>query len=214
MNAATQNAARLAADARLLFSNARWPTAASVAALSIEEAGKVVILRRFLTASDEEIRALWKDYRSHTRKNVNWILPDLIAGGARKLDDFRSMVDKDAEHPFLLDTLKQLGFYSDRLGAAHWSIPSEVIESDLAEQLVRTAELLSPKRSISIRELELWVKNMKPVWKGVAIWDDQRRALADWYADMQREGLAPAGNNHMEAFVNGGLTISQALKQV
>lgn len=71
MNAATQNAARLAADARLFFSNARWPTAASVAALSIEEAGKVVILRRFLTASDEEIRALWKDYRSHTRKNVN-----------------------------------------------------------------------------------------------------------------------------------------------
>ena len=79
---------------------------------------------------------------------------------------------------------------------------------------MRTAELLSPKRSISIRELELWVKNMKLVWKGVASWDDQRGALADWYADMQREGLAPAGNNHMEAFVNNGLTISQASKLV
>ena len=53
MNAATNNARRLAQDARLLLDNKRWPTAASVAALSIEESGKVVILRRFLIAKTD-----------------------------------------------------------------------------------------------------------------------------------------------------------------
>jgi AbiV family abortive infection protein len=104
MNAATANAARLATDARLLLSNGRWPSAASLAALSIEESGKVVILRRFLTATEDEIKSLWKEYRSHTQKNLNWILPDLVANGARKLDDFRAIVDRSSDHPKVLDS--------------------------------------------------------------------------------------------------------------
>jgi len=45
MNAATRNARRLAADARLLLDAGRLPTAAALATLSIEETGKVSILR-------------------------------------------------------------------------------------------------------------------------------------------------------------------------
>lgn len=71
MNMATANARRLVQDARLLLDNKRWPTAASVAALSIEESGKVVILRRFLTTNQDEIKRLWKEYRTHTKKNIN-----------------------------------------------------------------------------------------------------------------------------------------------
>lgn len=37
-----------------------------------------------------------------------------------------------------------------------------------------------------------------------------KKALANWYADMQAEGLAPAGANKMDAFVKHGLTITQA----
>ena len=70
MNAATGNARRLAQDARLLLEHKRWPTAASVAALSIEESGKVVILRRFVTANDDDIKKLWKEYRTHTAKSM------------------------------------------------------------------------------------------------------------------------------------------------
>ena len=83
MNAATANARRLAQDARALLASGRFPTAASLAALSIEESGKVVILRRFLTAGPDDIKGLWKEYRSHTKKNINWILPQLVAQGAR-----------------------------------------------------------------------------------------------------------------------------------
>jgi len=179
-----------------------------MAVLSIEEAGKVVILRRFLTCKDEERKSLWKEYRSHTRKNLNWILPDLVAKGARKLDDFRAIVDKDSDHPLVLDTLKQIGFYSDCLGKGHWSLPQEVIVEELAENLVQTAELLAPQRAISIRELELWVKHVSPAW-GTTL-AAMKSALVQWYAEMQREGLSPAGVNQMEIFVHEGLSIKQA----
>lgn len=208
MNAATQNASRLASDARLLFSNGRWPSASSVAVLSIEESGKVVILRKFLTFSDEDRKSLWRQYRSHTSKNVNWILPDLVAKGARKLEDFSAMVDKGSDHPLVLDTLKQIGFYSDCLGKGHWSLPQEVVGAEFAENLVQTAELLAPQRVISIRELELWTKHMGAVWGTTST--AMKSALVQWYAEMQREGLSSAGVNQMEVFVNQGLNIRQA----
>lgn len=208
MNAATKNASRLASDARLLFSSGRWPSASSLAVLSIEESGKVVILRRFLTSTDDDRKSLWREYRSHTSKNLNWILPDLVAKGARKLDDFRAIVDKGSDHPLVLDTLKQIGFYSDCLGKGHWSLPQEVVGEELAANLVQTAELLAPQRVISIRELELWVKHMGAVWGTTPA--AMKSALVQWYAEMQREGLSPAGVNQMEIFVNEGLNIRQA----
>lgn len=208
MNAATANARRLAHDARLLLDNKRWPTAASVAVLSIEESGKVVILRRFLTANDDELKRLWKEYRTHTKKNINWILPELVAKGARHLEDFRSIVDSASNHPNILDAMKQIGFYSDCLGMTHWSLPIEVIDESLAKSLVIAAEVLSPERNICVRELELWVEHVGPVWNKNLIW--MKQALVNWYGAMQAEGLAPAGPNKMQAFVKEGLTTDQA----
>ena len=69
MNAARQNAQRLADDARMLLEACRYPSAASLAILSIEEAGKVSILRRLAVAKDDaEAVSCWRDYRSHTKK--------------------------------------------------------------------------------------------------------------------------------------------------
>jgi len=156
MNCATKNARRLADDAGILLENRRFPSAASLATLSIEESGKVVILRQFITASDNDERSnLWKEYRSHKKKNLNWILPDLVAKGARKLDDFLPIVDKSSDHPEVLDSLKQIGFYTDCLGSAHWSIPDEVVNEKLASILVKTANILAPEREITVKELEL-----------------------------------------------------------
>jgi AbiV family abortive infection protein len=208
MNAATNNAKRLAQDARLLLDNKCWPTASSIAALSIEESGKVVILRRFLTANADEIKGFWKEYRSHTKKNINWILPELVAKGARRLDDFKLITDSASDHPDVLDAMKQIGFYIDCLGSARWSIPSEVVDEALAMRLVTAAEVLSPKRNISVRELELWVEYLGPVWNKNP--NGMRQALVDWYGAMQAEELAPAGPNKMQAFVDKGLTIDQA----
>ena len=54
MNAAIRNARRLADDAKTLLDLSRYPTAASLAILSIEESGKVSVLRLMAIAPDEQ----------------------------------------------------------------------------------------------------------------------------------------------------------------
>lgn len=206
MTAASENAARLAQDAKLLFDAGRHPTACSLAALAIEESGKVSILRAMsLARDDSELKEEWKRYRSHTNKNVQWIFPQLVAAGARKLDDFRPLFDKDAEHPYLLDQVKQIGFYTDCFGnKGHWSVPDKVIDGQLAGQLVSTAELLSSVSPTSEREIELWVEHVGPVWKKDLNW--MKHAVANWYEAMQREGLKPDGENDIEKFLHDGIS--------
>lgn len=201
MNAAVRNAQRLLDDAKLLLANGRWPSAASMAALCIEESGKLEILRRFLIATTDDTKELWRQYRSHTSKNVSWIFQDLVANGARQLQDFQPMFDKQSDHPQVLDATKQLGLYTDCLGSARWSIPDEVIGESLAQSLVSAAEILCPVHPITQRELDLWIEHLGPVWNKKTEWMQQ--ALINWYRALQDEGLAPPGPNRMQAFVSG-----------
>lgn len=205
MNAAVENAARLAHDAKLLLDAGRVPTALSLAILSIEESGKTSILRAMsLARDDKEVKEEWRRYRSHTNKNVKWLVPQLVDEGARKLDDFRPLFDESADHPYQLDQIKQLGFYTDCLGdKGHWSIPKEVVNRELARQLVATADLLSSAPPTSEREIELWVEHVGPVWNNDL--NQMTPAVASWYRAMQKEGLKPKGDNGMERFIYGGL---------
>jgi AbiV family abortive infection protein len=201
MNAANRNAKRLADDARILLDKGRIPTAASLAALAIEEAGKVTILRQIaLVTSQKDAAKAWKPYRRHTDKNNMWPFPQMVSGGARQLEDFRSLVAPDAEHPQLLDQLKQLGFYTDTYKRGHWSCPEEVIDRKLADSLVQTAELLASDKVVTAEEIDLWAKHLGPVWGKSYEW--MQKALVDWYSEMQQRGLAPAGANKMQVFVS------------
>lgn len=202
MNAAATNAQRLVGDASALIERRRFPTAASLAILAIEEAGKISILRSMsLARTNSELLDAWKDYRSHIRKNVTWIMPQLFAEGARKLDDLKPAFDEDSDHPYLLDQIKQLGFYTDCLGQAHWSIPDAAIDESLARMLVKIAALLAGKGTHTEMEVELWVKYMGPVWKNSLA--QMKQGLVNWHAGMQRSGLIPDGPNEMDRFVYG-----------
>lgn len=145
----------------------------------------------------------WQDYRSHTRKNVAWLLPQLVAGSARKLDDLEPLFDKDSDHPHVLDQIKQLGFYTDCLGQAHWSTPAATIDKGLAQTLVKIAIAFTNKHEYTTKEVNLWVEHMRAVWKKDHAL--MKQALVSWYAAMQRNGLAPHGANGMEQFVREGL---------
>ena len=205
MNAATRNARRLAEDAATLLEAGRYASAAALAILSIEEAGKLPVLRSLAMADrDEQIGEEWRAYRSHTRKNVIWLLPQLVARGARKLDDFAGLFDKDASHPYVLDQVKQIAVYSDCLGDGHWSIPDLVIDKSLATGVVEVAQTLCPTRETTNKEIELWIKHLRPVWMTDP--SLMRNALEAWYAAMQEHGLIPDGSNRMEEFVRGGLS--------
>ena len=133
-----------------------------------------------------------------------WPFLDLFANGARTLDNFRPLFDHNSDHPRLLDSVKQLGFYTDCLGNAHWSVPADIVDDKLAATLVHTAEILAGKREIAPREIELWIKHLQPVWKTTLPW--MKGALKNWYSEMQAEGLAPPGPNAMETFIDRGIT--------
>ena len=204
MNVAIENAKRLADTASLILEHGDHALAASLSALSIEESGKLMILRSLAVAHDDkDVVECWRQYRSHTKKNVIWPFLKLFAKGARCLKDFAPLFDKEAEHPFLLDHVKQLGFYTDCLGKAHWSVPRAAINEELAKILVRTASILAKDRTVTHAEVELWIKHIGPVWKGPQ--ELMEHGLAQWYREMQNQGLAEKGPNAMEEFILHGV---------
>ncbi len=197
MNAAVRNSCRLSADARLLLEGNRFPSATALAILAIEEAGKVSILRGLSIApNDEVIKASWKAYRSHIAKNAAWIIADLARNGASTLNDLRPIYDPESEHTAQLDALKQISFYTDCLGAAHWSEPHEVIDVNLAKAMVKLSELLTPKRKIEVREIELWVEHVAPHWGTQGMFN----AAVNFYDAMRAEGLDFRDPNEIRRF--------------
>jgi len=205
INAARRNARRLAEDAQLLFDKGRYPTAAALAILSIEETGKESILRGIAWATeDNELRISWKDFRSHTKKNAMWLFPQLVSEGARRLDDFAKLFKEEAEHTFLLDMIKQVSFYTDCLGKAHWSEPSDIIDKNLAEPLLEVAKIFLDDREITTKEVELWIKHMSPVRDKSLV--EQKKALLNWYAELQEFGLTDERHNIVDLLVWLGFT--------
>ena len=206
INAASRNAVRLVGDADLLLESERFPSAAALAILAIEEAGKVAILRE-LSVAQEEDKALdncWRDYRRHTKKNVAWLLPQLVAEGARGLDHFRPLFGKNADHPFLLDNVKQISLYTDFSRDPHLSPPLELTNERPRDILVQIARFFLTDRDVTSKEIELWVKHMRPYMRSgeVIDYDSAKQALLDWHADMQEHGLATYGAEEWEAFLN------------
>ena len=96
---------------------------------------------------------------------------------------------KDGKDSF---NIKQISIYTDCLGLAHWSNPSEVIDKDLAENLIFIAQALSVGHEVTIKEIELWEKHLKNA-------DDsfrsQKEALLNWYYDMGNNDLLPSDHN-------------------
>ena len=194
INAARRNARRLAEDAQILLETYRYPTAASLAILSVEESGKEQIIRGMArVTTGTEVLQHWKDYRSHIKKNIMWLLPQLVMEGARRVDDFKTLFEPTAEHPYILEQVKQIGFYTDCLGKVNWSEPTEVIDKDLATMLVQTAKIFLRKGEVTAQEIELWGKHLGPVKDSDFL--KQKEATLHWYAEMQELGLLDEGEN-------------------
>lgn len=197
MNAAARNARRLVHDAKALFDSKSYPTACSLAVLAIEEAGKLTVLRALSVAPDEaSMKAEWRNFRSHSAKNAMWIITDLAAKGARTLNDLRDIFAPDSDHPQVLDVVKQLGFYTDCYGEAHWSEPLAVVDEDLARRIIFTAEILVPKHETSGREIELWVEHVGSCWRTPSM----LQGSIEFHRAMAREGMGRHSPEEIEAF--------------
>lgn len=188
MNAAARNAARLTKDAQILFEAKRYPSAAALATLAIEEAGKLPILRALAVArSNDAIKDGWKSYRSHQAKNVLWLFPLYVLSGIRTLDGFSPLFHPDSKHSKRLDELKQRSIYTDCVGKAGWSEPEEFIDELVAAFVLKTARSLTKEHPFTEREIELWIEHVGP---------DLEKAnpenLKKFWSAMTREGIAYA----------------------
>jgi AbiV family abortive infection protein len=195
INAAIENSKRLLDDADLLAKAARLPTACALAILSIEESGKPSVLRRLaLAKTDADAKPIWRDYRSHQAKNAAWIITKLVAQGARTLKDLSGIYDPDSNHPAILDTIKQMAFYTDCYEAGHWAKPHESIDEKLWQEIRLAAHVLLPKYSVTAREVELWIEHVGR--------DQSEAGLRSYFRALQAEGFSPPEENDaMERFL-------------
>jgi AbiV family abortive infection protein len=188
INAARRNAARLIEDADILFKQRRWATAATLAILFIEEFGKTYILRTLaLVQGIPALQKHWREYRSHTKKNVLGLFPELVRKGAHSLEDFQPIFDLKAAHPHQIEQIKQLSIYTDCYFEGCWSEPEMVVDEQLSEYLLRTAKLIMSTHEVSAREIELWIEH---VGSSLTLDPEQRKAaIIDWYTAMKEEKL-------------------------
>jgi AbiV family abortive infection protein len=209
MNRALQNASRLAQDAATLFASARLPSSTALSILSIEESGKVALLRQMAISGDQkEWQTNWKAYRSHTKKNLLWILGDLVRQGKTTLEDLNLVADPKSEHPDVLDNLKQLCLYTDCFTSAKWSSPTEIDLEELAPYLLKMAQLLASAKVVNAKEVELWRKHLFPVKNEP--FASQKGAVAAWYHEMKLHGLSDEDLERVEAFLNAPSARTQA----
>jgi AbiV family abortive infection protein len=75
--------------------------------------------------------------------------------GSKKLDDFRPLFDENFDHTDILDQIKQIGFYTDCLGNAHWAIPEAIIDESLARTIFSIADILAQDKQVTPLEIEL-----------------------------------------------------------
>lgn len=187
INVARGNGKRLLQDAEILFDRERYPSACALAVLSIEESGKSGILRRMATApNDAVIEKLWREYRTHTKKNIAWIAPDMLRKGVKKFNDLHLLADPHSDHPQVLDGLKQLSIYTDRYVNTKWSVPAVEINRRMAQEIISAAAvLLGGHKVCTEREIELWAEHVGNVEDGPT----GNKRILNFYKAMISEGL-------------------------
>jgi AbiV family abortive infection protein len=212
MNAVARNALRLHEDAKLMLAGSRYPSACMLAVLSVEEAGKVPILRQLACAKDKQAaNKAWRAFSDHREKNAHWIFSDEVRAGAQTLSDFNKLYDRESSHPEALDTVKQIALYVDCHGEGHWSEPDVVIDEVTAAAIVRISGVMLPKTDVTLREIELWIEHLGSDW-------NNRIAVRKYYAfekAMIEEGLSAHTLEDIARFlgVDADLEEAAALKQ-
>ena len=65
-----KNAKKLLSESKLLFENKFYERAFSLAILAVEENSKVQIIKGILLKEEiQDLKKLWKDFRTHSQKN-------------------------------------------------------------------------------------------------------------------------------------------------
>jgi len=190
IHTAKTNATRLLDDADMLYKNGCYPSACALAALAIEEMSKPAIIRKIVIADSPQERAhAWKLFSSHHDKGAPWIVPHLIKENAT-YEDFVEDFMRNRD-PLLLDSLKQISIYCDCYGKSHWSLPSEVIEKDLAELIMVSSKILNLSGQFTLLDSEegvrLWKNHMEGCFSVGYVTANNK--IVEFFAKAYNQGL-------------------------
>ena len=188
--AALRNCRRLAADAATLLAAGSWPTAASLAILAVEEAGKVDVLRTLSITTDRAaLKDSWKSYHWHQHKIGRSIGLSIVHGPLTDLAVLQRAINEQTDSTARVDQLKQSGFYSDCLpdtrGCPEWKEPSLRINEEQARLWVLAAHEQASKPDVKLREIELLVEHFGPVVEA----QNMPYVRLAWLNAMDAEGL-------------------------
>lgn len=187
INAVMSNARSLYQDAVLLLEHRRFPRAASLAILSIEEVGKTIILRRMaLTEDQDNIDGLWKEFTRHHAKNVPAAFVNRLLAGDRTFREMNVSLGNKGGECSSIDQLKQLGFYVDCDKTIRWLTPYDQVTEPIALHYVGIAQGLSNQPDTTIQDIELFIKHFKSAWGESA--DIKKQAFLNW---VQEYGQIP-----------------------
>lgn len=186
-----ENSQSLLSDAILLFENNRFERAFTLSILSIEESGKIAILRSILLEDNQkELNKLWKNFRTHSEKNWGLSFLNIPIDESTKLEDFKSLFENTNNQGQEFDNLKQLSIYTELFKNSNWHSPKNIISKSLARNTLNTTKLFvndSLSAMTTEPELELWIKHLKPVWKGELT--SMKQALKNCYKEAEQLGV-------------------------
>ena len=185
INAARRNCRRLANDAALLLAAGSWPTAASLAVLAIEEAGKARLILDELSIAKEPdaLKAAWKRFRNHPPKLRQVLRPRLKGGPLRSPGFAHDYLSRLATLVRRFDRSKQSGFYLDCLQDAEnrprWEEPTSAIDEKMARTYVERAAMRAATPDVRLRTVELWVDHVRATPEAGDL-AAHRRWFMDW----------------------------------
>ena len=92
-----------------------------------------------------------------------WILPGLIAKARGTSTSWAGLLERDGEHTVLLNSVKQIGLYTDCYAKVHWSEPEKVVDAELARPLVKIAESpVGVDKLVTVRERDCGRNTWRP----------------------------------------------------
>lgn len=167
------NAARLARDAKLLLESGRFPSAAMMAVMALEEISRVFHPIEILTAgSDRQRQQAWKTFRG-----IWHAFPWAVFARDERLMS-------DAELDAMLSFIRMLGRRSECIEPGIWIDPGELITAALAASIVTIAESFCAK-PISLGSVEVWMELAKSLPANIST----RASMRKFQAALESKGL-------------------------
>ncbi len=192
------DALRLIEDAKLLLQAARFPTAAMVAVMALDEMSRVFqVLTLSTIDGSEQLVAAWKEFRGD-RRTFPWSMIQPVEGE----DSARPM--GDPELAGMLSFIRKLGSRADFIQPGLWVDPAELVSAELAASIVASVESICV--AIEPDSLELWSEALRSLPRNATA----GMALARYRAMLETAGFAQSAANTGDRRRNSGGAVRRA----